>query len=176
MRTASGRPTSAGSFPFRWSTLSRWNPGPGGLASTLTYNLGILTIGPGDVLLQDGVGGPVLDVVRFNAAPGAGAAALASLVFYSTVPRSRRPRRHALAACRVYQNNITIQELGTETNNGAFYTPSTGQPGLRHRFCCDLRPHQRRVRPAPAPEPSTLSLIGLGLLGLGAMRRRRRDS
>ena len=99
------------------------DPGPGGLASTLTYGLGVSPVA-GDVLLQDGVGGPVLDVVRFNAAPGF-AAALASLVFYS----DNNGGVDALADTSgppgaFYPNNITIQELGTETDNGAFYTPA----------------------------------------------------
>src|SRR5438046_9671491 len=43
------------------------DPGPGGLSNVQTYSLlnppGLTA---GDVLLQDGVGGLVLDVVRFN--------------------------------------------------------------------------------------------------------------
>src|SRR6476469_4101210 len=43
------------------------DPGPGGLSSVLTYSLlNPAGLTAGDVLLQDGIGGPILDVVRFN--------------------------------------------------------------------------------------------------------------
>src|SRR6266849_1678976 len=57
----------AGSPPAPLPGVLAPDPGPGGLPAALTYNLG----GPpslvaGDVRLQDGVGGPIFDVVRFN--------------------------------------------------------------------------------------------------------------
>ena len=59
------------------------DPGPGGLAGVMTYGLlnppGLVS---GDVLLQDGVNGPVLDVIRFNPAEIC-SGSTGCLVFYS---------------------------------------------------------------------------------------------
>src|SRR6266404_5684762 len=80
------------------------DPGPGGLAGVMTYGLldppGLTA---GDVLLQDGIGGLILDVVRFNAAEQC-FGSLGCLVFYS--------------------DNIDGFDAGADTFGppGAFYT------------------------------------------------------
>jgi hypothetical protein len=65
---------------------------------------------------------------------------------------------------------VTLQEIGAEGNNGAFYTPNPGDPGfdstvglLSYHFISDA-----------VPEPTTLALAGLG--GLLLTRRRRNQN
>jgi hypothetical protein len=108
------------------------DPGPGGLSSVLTYSLLVPTATTaGDVLLQEGVGGPILDIIRFNngeVCPGGNAAGC--LVFYS----DNVDGFDALAdtpgpPSLLYANTVTIVELGPEGNNGVTYTPLPGQPG-----------------------------------------------
>jgi hypothetical protein len=108
------------------------DPGPGGLASVLHYDLlnppGLVS---GDVLLQDGVGGPILDVVRFNADEVTPGGNTGTLLFYSDnidVFDSLGDTPSPPGA--LYPNNITILEVGDEVNNGAIYTPLAGQPGF----------------------------------------------
>ena len=59
------------------------DPGPGGLANVMTYSLlnppGLTS---GDVLLQEGTGGPIFDVIRFNSAEAC-SGSTGCLVFYS---------------------------------------------------------------------------------------------
>jgi hypothetical protein len=67
------------------SSALQSDPGPGGLPAVLTYDLlGAPGLVAGDVLLQDGVGGPISDVIRFNPAGTGGDPNYSeSLVFYS---------------------------------------------------------------------------------------------
>jgi hypothetical protein len=73
------------------------DPGPGGLASVLTYDLSFPVVS-GDVFLQDGPGGPILDVIRFNGLLDGGIGVLAvdgspfTLVFFTrTIPMGLMP-------------------------------------------------------------------------------------
>jgi hypothetical protein len=154
------------------------DPGPGGLSSVLTYDLPFAPT-PGDVLLFDATepGSPVLDVVRFNNSSFDHIAAIDgspfTLVFYS----DNVSGFDALADTpsppgALYANQLRIAELGPEGNNGAFYTPTAGQPGflepnliagaVTYHFISDS-----------VPEPATLALVGLGLAGLGFWLRRK---
>jgi hypothetical protein len=103
------------------------DPGPGaGGASVLTYSLPSGTV-VGDVQMTDAeCGGCYLDVVRFNQDPNLGA----TLVFYSdSADGSDSLADTPASPGDFYFNLISIPELGTEADNGAFYTPLPGQPG-----------------------------------------------
>ncbi len=148
------------------------DPGPGGLPSVLTYNLlnppGLVA---GDVLMRDGPGGPILDVVRFNPQQNGG-----SLVFYSdNVDGFDSLGDTSSPPGGLYPNNITILEIGDENNNGAIYTPLPGQPGFVTGAAApvDYILISDGVFPAAVPEPSSLLLFGLGAGAVALWRRRR---
>jgi hypothetical protein len=69
-------------LPFAQQT----DPGPGGLTNALTYSLlqppGLTA---GDVLLQELVGGPISDLVRFNPTETCSDGSTGCLVFYSDI-------------------------------------------------------------------------------------------
>jgi hypothetical protein len=101
------------------------DPGPGGLANVMTYNL----LGPpglvvGDVLLTDAdCGGCFLDVIRFN--PNG------TLVFYSDNIDGFDSGADTFGPPGAfYANLVAIPEVGTESINGATYIPTAGMPGF----------------------------------------------
>lgn len=149
------------------------DPGPGGLSAVLAYNLlGPPSLTAGDVLLTDS--GNVLDVVRFNpAGTGGNPSYPASLLFYSdNVPTSDALGDTTGPPNGLYSNSIIIPELGNESNNGAIYTPLSGQPGFvpGFRVTYDLISDGKG---AAVPEPNSLMLLGSGLTGLAILVRRK---
>ena len=150
------------------------DPGPGGLPSVLTYDLG----GPpslvaGDVGLFDADTGVVLDYIRFNDyGTGGDPNYPASVLFYS----DNIGGFDALADTDgppnpLYDNRVFIDEVGSEGNNGAWYHPGPNDPGfvgggfdVTYHFISDV------------PEPGTVALF-LSMVvpgGFLAMRRRKR--
>jgi hypothetical protein len=166
----------AGGAPSTMPFALQSDPGPGGLASVLTYNLlGPPSLVAGDVLLQDGAGGPIFDVIRFNpTGTGSVAAAVypASLLFYSDNVDGFDSLGDTPGPPGVlYTNQVTILEVGAEGDNGAFYTPTANQPGfvsgftVQYHFISDG---------TAVPEPGSWTLMTAGLGALYWIRRKRR--
>lgn len=161
-----------GTLPFALQN----DPGPGGLANVLTYSLlnppGLTA---GDVRMQDGIGGPILDVVRFNADQTCTDRTTGCLVFYS----DNTDGVDSLADTpsppgAFYANTVTILEVGDETNNGAIYTPVAGQPGFVAGAAGPVTYVLVSDGTFATPEPASLGIFLIGLAGFGLARSRRR--
>jgi PEP-CTERM motif-containing protein len=165
----------SGGVPFAMPFALQSDPGPGGLASVLTYDLlNPPSLVAGDVLLQDGAGGPILDVIRFNPAgtsPLAAAIYPASLLFYSdNLEGFDSLGDTASPPGAFYTNTVTILEVGAEGDNGAFYTPTANQPGFVSGFAVQ---YHFISDGTAVPEPGSWTLMTAGLGALYWIRRKR---
>lgn len=150
------------------------DPGPGGLASALTYDLmhppAVIS---GDVFLHE-ADGSLSDLIRFNQSDSAGYPF--ALVFYSDGSGGVDSMADISAPPSMfYPNVIHIAEIGDGTNSGAFYTPGPFDPGfipgfnVRYTFISD------GTGPTPVtPEPSSFMLFTAGVLGVMTGVRRSR--
>jgi hypothetical protein len=120
----------------------------------------------GDVLLLEPQPstGTQSDLLRFDGQGG--------VYFFSDQEPGGTPDKADVPAIPQPFNPVVINEVGTEANNGAFYTPGPGQPGydtsgvlpgIQYNIISDV----------PEPASATLLLAGAGLWLFNAARRRR---
>jgi hypothetical protein len=140
------------------------DPGPGGLPSALTYELG----GPpaliaGDLLLYNGFG-ELHDVIRFNPEdPATGYQA--SLLFYSITTGIPVDLADTLVPPGAFYPNTASM---VEGYNGAVYTPGPNDPGFVPGF--DVTYHII----TDVPEPGAVAFFaGIGLSGAAILHRKR---
>jgi hypothetical protein len=149
------------------------DPGPGGLAAALTYNL----LGPpallaGDVFLLEG--GIISDIVRFNPAGTGNPGYPASLVFYSDNSDLDQPPNIGDTGfpTAFYTNQLRVMEVTLAGGElGALYTPNDSQPGFVPGFSVTYN------LISETPEPNTMVLASAAsVLGLVYAARRRRHA
>lgn len=166
----------SGSLPSNLPGFLAADPGPGGLASALTYNLqNPPSLVAGDVFMLEpaSANGAFSEVIRFNPA-NAATGYPASLVFYSDNFDGVDAIADTGFPLSFYANTVTINEVGSEGNNGAFYTPTANQPG----FVTGLTVTYHFISDASVPEPGSVALL-TGLLVPGSVlvfRRIRRSN
>jgi hypothetical protein len=138
----------------------RADPGPGGRPSVLGYVVGLTPV-PGDVLITEN---PVTlsDVLRFVGSPGV-------VFFYSDNSDGADAPADVGFPTAFNSTFVVVPEVGAEGSNGAFYAPTSGQPG----FVPGFEITYTIVSDGRIPEPGSLALLGIGLAAFGINRRRK---
>jgi len=144
------------------------DPGPGGLASALTFNLlGPPSLVAGDLFVFElAMPGILSDVVRFNpAGTGGNAAYPASVVFYS-IPGEGQLADTGFPSS-FYPNTFSLVEnaLGE-----VLYTPTVGQPGFVAGFGVTYNIISTPAAGVPDTGTSAL-LFGISIAALFVLQR-----
>ena len=149
-----------GVIPLPGTLMS--DPGPGGLASALTFTAHPL-VNPfpeGDVVLLD-AGGHVSDILRFNPATSS-SSGLTQLIFFYSNDHGGLLADTGLPS-GMYDNTFTIQE---NPSGPTIYTPTAGQPG----FSTDS-PLGDSFRIFSTPDTgSTFLMLGAAVAGFAFLR------
>ena len=149
------------------------DPGPGGLANALIYHSNFLAntggIPVGDVLVTEGVGGLLSEVIRFNRVSQGGV----DMIIYSATPGT--DLADVGFPSQFYSNQVTVAEI----NGQITYTATGSQPG--EFFDRAGLPATYQITSAEqataVPEPSSIIIVcGVGGLGLAGYKWRRRRS
>jgi hypothetical protein len=144
------------------------DPGPGGLASRLSYFPGP-HLTDGDLVLLEG--GAVTDVIRFNDyQTGGNLNYPASVVFYSGADDGVDSLTDGGFPTAFWTNVVRVDETGPEGHNGILYHPAFGQPGFMPNEDATYRLFSDG---AAVPEPAAWATLLIGLGALGALARRR---
>jgi hypothetical protein len=146
------------------------DPGPGGLANVLTYDLdnppGLVA---GDVLFSEN--GLILDVVRFNDTEVGAGGGTGTLVFYSDDLDGFDALADTFGPPQaLYSNVITLSEI----NGVVDYIPTAGQPGFVAGASAPVE--YVMLSDAAVPEPATWAMMLLGVGAMGAALRRQRNA
>ena len=155
--------TAVGGVEFPLFGVMAPDPGPGGLASALTYELG----GPpaliaGDLLLYNGFG-ELHDVIRFNPEDTV-SGYQASLLFYSLNTGAPIDLADTPVLPGVFYANTAS---GVEGYNGVLYTPGPSDPGFVPGFAVTYH------LVTDVPEPGAIAFFaGIGLCGAAILRRK----
>jgi len=155
------------------------DPGPGGLASALTYDLfnppGLVA---GDLIILDPGSFAVSDIVRYNPQETSPTGGIGALVFYSQSGAGQNSLADTGFPSALYSNNLAVIEQGPAGGpNGYTYTPNAGQPGfvagsagpVTYVIESDLAPM--------VPEPSSVvlgAIAAVTALGGALVRRTRK--
>jgi hypothetical protein len=161
-----------GGNPIPLRCVPTSDPGPGGLSNALTCNLlGPPSLVAGDLMLQETVGGPLSDIIRFNPA-GTGPGYPASLVFYSdTGDELPAPLADTGLPTAFYANTFTALETTLPGGlSGIIYTPTATQPGFVPGFSVTYQ----IVSDVPEPATVSLFLVAGGVLLMGSRLRHAR--
>lgn len=141
------------------------DPGPGGLAGAMTYNLmnppGLVG---GDVVISEPGGSS--DLIRFAPTVNGG-----SLFFYSDLDGGADALADIGLPTGRNTNLVTFTEASIPGGFGLIYTPTANQPGFVAGAALPVQ--YIFVSDSTVPEPGTLILVGSAMGALIANRRRR---
>jgi hypothetical protein len=181
--------------PFPLPGVLAPDPGPGGSASALTYYFpSLLDVVPGDVILREPDSRDAIsDIIRFNPLSEGATSFIsfpddilpfqlpvtpASLVFYSDSGDGVDSLADQSGFPTEKSDNVVYgDEVGSEGDNGFWYTPGPDDPGYLlvpdGPFSVEAQYHFISDGTL-TPEPGSLALLATGGLPLLGLLRRRR--